>query len=245
MHILGLIILSTFLVSAVSLIGITTLSLKTKNFNKMILILVALSAGALIGGAFLHLIPESLQFFKDETVFLYVLIGFGIFFLVEYFLSWRHCHDKECRIHTFAHMNIFGEIIHNIIDGLIIAAAFITSIPIGISTTIAVALHEIPQEFGDFGVLVHGGYKKKKAILINFLIGLTAIFGGIFGYFFSTLTNISLSILLPIAAGGFIYIAASDLIPEIRKDESVRKSTLPLLTFIIGIAIMYLLRLFI
>jgi zinc and cadmium transporter len=236
------ILLSTIIISAISLVGMITLGLNEKSLKKLILFLVSLSAGALMGGAFLHLIPESLLSFQANTVFILVLAGFGLFFCVEHYLKWRHCHDKECEIHTFAHMNMFGESIHNFIDGLIIAAAFITSTPVGIAATIAVSIHEIPQEFGDFGILVHGGYKKSKALLLNFLVALTVIIGGIIGYFFSSMTQMSISSLLPIAAGGFIYIGASDLIPEMRKELNIKTSTFHLITFIIGVIIMYLLK---
>jgi len=233
------ILLATFLVSLISFIGILTLSLKEKILNKIILILVALSAGALIGTAFLHLIPESLKILSPSTTFPYVISGFILFFFIENILQWRHCHKGHCDIHSFAYMNIFGEAIHNFLDGLIIASAFIVNIPLGITTTLAVALHEIPQEIGDFGVLVHGGFKKSKAILINFLVALTAILGGLVGYFLHSISQISISILLPIAAGGFIYIAASDLIPEIRKEMNVKKSILSFIVFVVGILIVY------
>jgi len=242
MNTLVWILLSTIIISAISLVGMITLGLNEKSLKKLILFLVSLSAGALIGGAFLHLIPEALLAFQANTVFILVLAGFGLFFCVEHYLKWRHCHKKECEIHTFAHMSLFGESIHNLIDGLIIAAAFVASIPIGIATTIAVAVHEIPQELGDFGVLVHGGYKTSRALLLNFLVALTVIIGGIIGYFFSSMTQMSISSLLPIAAGGFIYVGASDLIPEIRKELNIKTSTFHLITFIIGVIIMYLLK---
>lgn len=242
MSIIYWILLSTISMSLISFIGITALSLKERYVKILVPILVALSAGALIGGAFFHLIPESIAFFQIEKAFIYMLTGFVLFFIIEHYLNWRHCHYEECETHTFAHMNLFGEAIHNFIDGLVISAAFIASIPVGISTTIAVAVHEIPQEFGDFGVLIHGGFKKNKALFYNFLASLTAILGGIIGYFFSSITSLSLSILLPIAAGGFIYVGASDLVPEIRKETQIKKSTTNLIVFICGIAIMYLLK---
>ncbi len=245
MHTIYWILISTVIISLLSLMGMITLILNEKHLKTILLFLVSLSAGTLVGGAFVHLIPESLLFFKSEIIFAYVLAGFVAFFIVEHVLKWRHCHKKECKIHTFAHMNLFGESIHNLIDGIVIAAAFITSIPIGISTSLAVAVHELPQELGDFGVLVHGGYKKNKALLYNFLVALTVLIGGIFGYLAYTFANLSLSILLPIAAGGFIYIGASDLIPELRKEENIKKATLHLMVFIIGILLMYLLKIFV
>ena len=245
METLYCILISTIIIALISLIGMITLGLKENYLRSLLLILVSLSAGTLIGGAFVHLLPESLNFFESNIIFACVLAGFIAFFIIEHVLKWRHCHDKECEIHTFAHMSLLGESIHNLIDGIVIAAAFITSLPLGISTTFAVAMHELPQEFGDFGVLVHAGYKKSKALLYNFLVALTVIVGGLFGYWAFTLANLSLSILLPIAAGGFIYVGASDLIPELRKVKNIKKATIHLLAFIAGIALMYLLRIFV
>ncbi len=233
------ILISTFLVSLIAFVGILALMLKEKLLEKILLILVALSAGALMGGAFLHLIPETIEKFESSDIFIYVLSGFALFFFIEKILHWRHCHKRKCSVHTFAYMNLFGDAVHNFIDGLIIAASFVTSIPLGIATTLAVALHEIPQEIGDFGVLVYGGFKKMKALFWNFICAITAILGGIFGYFLSSYMGNFILLLLPFAAGGFIYIAASDLIPEIRKETDLKKSLLVFGTFIIGIVIMF------
>jgi len=236
------ILISTSLISLISLIGIFTLSLKDKLFEKILIVLVALSAGALMGGAFLHLIPEAVEKFPESNIFFYTLMGFVLFFLVEKVLHWRHCHKKNCKIHTFVYMNLFGEAIHNFIDGLIIAASFVADIKLGLVTSLAVVLHEIPQEFGDFGVLVYGGFSKTKALMTNFVIALTAILGGISGYLLSNYSEYSLMFLLPFAAGGFVYIAASDLIPELRKETDLKKSIIPFVVFLMGILILYSLR---
>jgi zinc and cadmium transporter len=233
------ILISTFLVSLIAFVGILALMLKEKLLEKILLILVALSAGALMGGAFLHLIPEAIEKFANDSIFIYVLVGFVLFFFIEKIVHWRHCHIKKCPVHTFAYMNLFGDAVHNFIDGLIIAASFVVSIPLGIATTFAVALHEIPQEIGDFGVLVYGGFKKMRALFWNFICAITAILGGIFGYFLSSYMGNFILLLLPFAAGGFIYIAASDLIPEIRKETDLKKSLVIFGTFIIGIVIMF------
>ena len=192
-----------------------------------------------MGGAFLHLIPEAVEEFESFNIFLYVLVGFILFFLVEKLLHWRHCHKQHCSVHTFAYMNLVGDCVHNFIDGLIIAAGFITNIHLGIVTTLAVALHEIPQEIGDFGVLVYGGFKKTRALFLNFICALTAILGGIIGYFISA--NIT-EFLLPFASGGFIYIAATDLIPEIKKEVNIKSWIITFLVFLMGILIMYCVR---
>ena len=238
METLFFIILSTFLVSLISFIGIIFLLLKENLIDKILMILVSLSAGVLIGTAFLHLIPESLEKF-NENIFIYVLIGFILFFLIEKILHWRHCHDTKCKIHSFAYMNLFGEAIHNFIDGLIIAASFINNFSLGLATSLAVALHEIPQELSDFGVLVYGGFNKIKALFINFLIALTAVAGGLIGYYLLNSESV-IKFLLPFAAGGFIYIAASDLIPELSKEIDIKKAFLNFGIFILGIILMYL-----
>jgi len=233
------IILSTAIIGIFSLVGIFTLSLKEQILQKILLHLVALSAGALMGGAFLHLLPESIEKGGGTDTFIWVLAAFIIFFLIEKLLHWRHCHKKDCSIHTFGHMNLFGDAVHNFIDGIIIAASFVVSIPLGITTVIAIALHEIPQEIGDFGVLIYAGFEKKKALLLNFIVAMIAVLGGIFGYYLSTYAENSIKFLLPFAAGGFIYIAASDLLPELRKEANLKKSISSFAMFIIGIIIMY------
>jgi zinc and cadmium transporter len=233
------IIISTFIISLIAFIGIFTLALKDKVLDKIILFLVSLSAGALMGGAFLHLLPESVEKFGNNSSFIFVLIGFGFFFFIEKILHWRHCHKRECPVHTFAYLNLFGDGVHNFIDGLIIAASFITDINLGVVTTFAIALHEIPQEIGDFGVLIYGGFNKKSALFWNFICALTAIFGGIGGYILSGSLDSSVMFLLPFAAGGFLYIAASDLIPEIRKETSLKRSMISFGVFILGILLMY------
>lgn len=238
------IFLATFLISMIALIGMLTLSLKDKLVQKILLWLVGLSSGALMGGAFLHLLPEATE--KAEgtniNIFHIVLCSFIIFFLVEKILHWRHCHKNHCDVHTFGTMNLIGDSIHNFIDGLIIAASFMADFKLGIITTLALALHEIPQEIGDYGVLLYAGYKKSKALLYNFLVALTVVVGGIVGYFISESIENSIVYLLPFAAGGFIYIAASDLMPEIRKEKNLIKSTSAFGFFILGIIIMYLVK---
>lgn len=233
------IMISTFIISLISFIGIFTLALKDKLLDKIVLLLVSLSAGALMGGAFLHLLPESVELSEGLDVFLFVLVGFALFFLIEKVLHWRHCHKGECQVHTFTYMNLIGDSIHNFIDGLIMATSFVISIPLGMTTTMAIALHEIPQEIGDFGVLIYGGFTKKKALVLNFLTALTAVFGGLIGFFISNMVENVKLFILPFAAGGFLYIAASDLIPEIRKETSLKKSMIYFGIFILGIFIMY------
>ncbi|MFC1612631.1 ZIP family metal transporter [Patescibacteria group bacterium] len=237
------ILISTFGISVIAILGILALFLNEKILKKILLILVGLSAGAMMGGAFLHLIPEAVEEIGGILPYLLVIAGFFIFFLMEKFLYWRHCHKGVCPVHTFGYMNIVGDGVHNFIDGLIIAASFMIDINLGLVTVLAVALHEIPQEMGDFGVLVYAGFKKLKALILNYISALTVVLGGIVGYFLSGVHNF-VPYMLPIAAGGFIYIATADLLPELKKEGRPLRFTASIIVFLLGIGMMYLLTLF-
>ncbi len=229
-----LILLATVINGFVGLIGVLTLWIRDKSLRKILIILVAFSAGTLLSGAFFHMLAESLEGMEVMTAFVYLLTGFISFFLIERVLHWHHCHEGRCDVHPFTHLILIGDGIHNFIDGLVIAASFMVSIAFGCVTTLIIILHEIPQELGDFGVLVYGGFEKIRALGFNFLAQLTCVIGGIVG-FFLLYTPESISFLLPFAAGGFIYIASSDLIPELHKEEDLKKSMLSFVFFIIGI----------
>jgi len=242
MGILWWVIASTFIISLLAFAGMIVLALKEKLLNKILLILVALSAGALLGGAFIHLLPEALEGNSAQAVFGYTLVGFVVFFFIEKVLHWRHCHKGKCPIHTvksFGYMNLIGDGIHNFTDGLIIAAAFFSNFGLGIVTTLAVALHEVPQEIGDFGVLLYAGFKKKKAIILNYAVAATVLLGGVVGYLLSAKVEAATSFLIPLAAASFIYIASADLVPLIRGEENFWRSVLAFLVFLIGITLMY------
>jgi len=240
--ILFTIILATFLITLCVWIGVLFIFLKKNILDQILIFLVSLSAGALMGGAFLHLLPEALEEIEVNLLFEVFLFSFIIFFLIEKIFHWRHCHKTDCAVHTFGYMNLVGDSIHNFIDGLVIASVIMIDFKLGIATTIAVAVHEIPQEIGDYGVLVFSGFTRKTALIVNYLVALTVVLGGIFGYFlFSSLENF-LPYLMPFAAGGFVYIAASDLMPEIRKEANLKKSIISFLVFIFGIFIMYLVK---
>ena len=232
-------LISVLIVSLVSLIGIFTLFLNSKKLEKILIYFVAFSAGALFAGAFLHLLPEALEELPPATTFIYALIGFSLFFLMERLFHWRHCHEGKCDVHAFTYLNLFGDGFHNFIDGLVIAASFIVSVPLGIATSIAVASHEIPQEIGDFGVLVYGGVSKSRALFFNLLSALTAVLGGVIGFYLSSAVSGLAPMLLPITAGGFMYIAASDLIPELHKEKNNYKANLAFVLFILGIFFMW------
>ena len=250
MSILFSILIATGLISLIAFAGVFILFLKEKLINKVVLVLVSFSAGALLGGAFLHLIPETIEKVGETDIlkiFLYVLFGFVVFFILEQFIRWHHHHNVHCddcpQIASFSYLILISDAIHNFIDGLIIAASFIISFPVGLATALAVALHEIPQEIGDFGILIYGGFAKIKALFLNFLSSITIILGGIIGFFFLERMGPSIIFLLPFAAGHFIYISAADLIPEIKHKESFKKSIVHLFAFLLGIGFMLLLKL--
>jgi zinc and cadmium transporter len=240
MIVFGYIVIACLLISSGALVGVFSLAAKKESLQKVLLFLVGLSAGTLMGGAFLHLLPEALEEMEIKEIFGILLLAFAIFFCVEKILHWRHCHKEECEVHSFGPINLIGDSVHNFIDGLIIAATFLVDIRLGITTALAIALHEIPQEIGDFGVLLYAGYQKGKALLFNFLVSLTVVLGGIAGFFLSSHIDNMTAYLLPFAAGGFLYISVSDLIPEIRKEADLKKSLLSFVFFLIGILIMYL-----
>jgi len=234
---------SSLLMSAIGWVGLILLALRESLLKKLLLPLVAFSAGSLLGGALLHLIPEALLKTGDLTgIFLWTLAGFSLFFLMEQFLSWHHHHavpseHKE----PFTYLILLADGLHNFIGGFAIAGSFLISIEAGIITWIAAAAHEIPQELGDFGILVRGGWKKYKALLVNFLSALTIVPGALLAYLLSA--AIDVTFLLPFAAGNFIYIAASDLIPEIKHERDVKKNLIHFFSFLAGILVILVTRL--
>jgi len=239
--VLGWILLSTCVVSLISLIGVFALVIKEDLLNKILFGLIGFSAGALIGGAFLHLLPEALEKSQSQDIFYALILGITLFFVMERYLHWRHCHERECGVHAFTYLSLFGDGFHNFIDGLVIAASFVSYLRLGVVTTLAIILHEIPQELGDFGVLVYGGLSKKKALIYNFISALTAVIGALVGYFVSDFFGgVCTKFILPLTAGGFIYIASSDLIPEIHKEKSLERSSLAFAAFLLGILFMAL-----
>jgi len=233
------IIISTVTISLISWIGLLILFLREDLLKKIILVLVAFSAGSLIGGAFLHLLPEAIEEMGVESnVFLLAIFGFLIFFLLEQFISWHHCHKTPCEHKKpVTYLILIADAVHNFIDGLVIGAAFMVDIEIGLITVLVIAFHEIPQELGDFGILIHGGWKKIRALWFNFFSASTIIIGGLAAYFISA--TIDIVFLLPIAAGSFIYISAADLLPEIKHHENIWKNILHFMAFIVGILLIY------
>lgn len=235
------ILASTFLVSLISLVGIITLAIKDNLLQRLLFCLIGFSAGALIGSAFLHILPECLENNKSTTVFSYLILGIVIFFIMERFLHWRHCHEEgACQTHAFTYLTLVGDGFHNFIDGMVIAASFVASFQLGVVTTLAIILHEIPQELSDFAILVYGGFTKKKALLFNFASALMAMIGALAGYFINDYIQGFSNFILPLTAGGFIYIATSDLIPELHKENDLKRSMVAFSAFLLGIVFMAL-----
>jgi zinc and cadmium transporter len=230
-------------VSLISLIGIFALLLKDKLIERMLFLLIAFSAGGLIGGAFLHILPEAIEQNPQGNIFFYVIVGFVAFFIMEKYFHWRHCHKGVCDVHAFTYLNLVGDAVHNFTDGLVIGASFAVSVKFGIVTTLVIIFHEIPQEIGDFGVLVYGGFKKSKALFWNFITALTCVVGAAIGVPLSEHVEKFSLYILPMVAGGFIYVAACDLIPEVHKQTSLKRSTLSLAAFLCGILFIILARL--
>jgi len=246
---LGYILASVFLVSIISFVGIFTLYLRPKLLDKILFGLVSFAAGALLGAAFLDLLPHAIERNGGE-VLVFALLGIVVFYIIETFLNWYHCHfehhhhHKAHRVQPFTWLNLFGDGVHNFVDGMIIAAAYLTSIPLGITTTLAVVVHEIPQELGDFGILVYGGISRAKALFFNFLSALTAVIGALFVYFMGASTMLTAT-LVPFAAGGFIYIASADLLPELHKERNMPRAFLQLFYFLLGIGIIWIMPMFV
>jgi zinc and cadmium transporter len=239
-------LVSVVLVSLISLVGVSTLIFKDSTLRKVLLYFVSFAAGALLGDAFIHLLPEAAKESGFTVMISFSIItGIVFFFIMEKIIQWRHCHMPVSREHPhpLTYMNLFGDSVHNFIDGLIIGASYLASIPIGIATTIAVVFHEIPHEMGNFGVLLHGGFTRKKAILFNFLSAIIAIAGTIAALLIGV-TEGANPYLLGFAAGGFVYIAATDLIPELHKGnvhpEGFSKTAIGQLFFLLlGIGMMF------
>lgn len=240
------IVIFTFLISLTSFFGALILFLKEKLLLRIMFLLVSFSAGTLLGGAFLHLLPEAIEETTPDqvlNVFLYLIFGFCTFFVLENFIKWHHHHAVDHpKIMPFSYLILVSDAVHNFLDGLIIAASFIASFELGVITSLAVASHEIPQEIGDFGILIYGGFKKLKALFLNFLSAIFVVFGGIIGFLFLEKIGRSFIFLLPFAAGNFIYIASSDLIPEIKNQGSLKKSIMSFVVFLAGIALMLFLK---
>ncbi len=238
-------IISVTIVSLISLVGVVFLAVKREKLKSIQLILVGFATGGLLGGAFFHLLPESFESFSDINLASLLLVaGFMLFFILERFLHWHHNHTSgisENHVKPFGALNLLADAFHNLLDGLLIGAAYSHSPAMGLTTTIVVLMHELPQEIGDFGILIHAGFSTRKALLFNFLSACTAFLGAFIVLAFHRVGEILSDAVLPFAAGGFIYLAAADLIPELHTEKAPRKSLYQFLALVSGIGLMYLL----
>lgn len=233
-------LLSVLLVSLISLIGVFALALNKERLKKWLLSLISFSAGALLGDVFIHILPEIAEKGWEQTTSLYLLAGIIIFFILERSILWHHSHSEhEESIHAYTYLSLISDGLHNLIDGMIIAAAFLASTKLGLATTLAVIFHEIPEELGHFAVLIHGGFSKGRALFYNFISALTAFLGaaGVLVIFNNLET--APTPLLAISAASFIYIAMSDLVPELHKEPNKKTAAWHLLWFILGITVMW------
>lgn len=236
------IVASGLLMSALALVGSVTLLFSDMTLRRLLSPLVAFAAGSLLGGAFLHMLPAAVE--KDGdllTAFMWVLSGFTVFFALEQFLHWHHCHrsSSSCK-EPLTYLILLGDGLHNFIGGLAVAGTFLIDIRLGLLTWLAAAAHEVPQELGDFAVLVHGGWGKRDALRFNVLSALTFLLGGIVTYVASF--RVDIAFLVPFAAGNFVYIAASDLVPEVNKHRDLTTNVLHFFSFTAGIALLYVIR---
>lgn len=238
-------LISVALVSSVSLIGVFFLSLNEKVLRKILIFLVSFAVGGLFGDAFIHLLPESFEKLGHNlTTSLLVLLGIFIFFILEKFIRWRHCHVTSSEHqHPVVTMNFLGDSVHNFIDGMLIGASYFVSIPLGISTTLAILLHEIPQEIGDFGVFLQAGLTVKKAFAYNVLSAMFSFAGAGIALAAASRVEGFAVLLLPVTAGGFIYIAGSDLMPELHHEVKASTSVLQFISIMAGVGMLALLTL--
>jgi zinc and cadmium transporter len=227
------------------------LALGEKRRTALLPHLVSLATGALLGAAFVGLVPHAMESIGPggaHRVGMALLLGILTFFLLEKFVLWRHCHDDPCEMHSpsdaardaaSARMILAGDSFHNVLDGVLIAAAFMTDPKLGIVTAMAVAAHEVPQEVGDVAILLHGGYSRGRALALNLLTSLTAIIGGVIAYFALSTALQLLPYALAFAASSFIYIAVADLIPGLHRRVDMRAALEQVLFIGVGVAIVY------
>lgn len=236
-------------ISLLSFLGIFLFLFEEGTIRKLLLYFVSLSTGALLGDVFIHIIPELAEQPEFNRSLSILLLGILFSFILEKVIHWRHCHVLPSSTHQHHHhhpmgvVNIVGESMHNFIDGIVIAAAFLAGIPIGISTALAVVLHEIPHEVGNVAILLHSGYSKKSALLFNGLSAATSILGAVLVLLFSNADSSLSGMMLPFAAGNLLYIAGSDLIPELHKETELKKTLGQLVCIVLGMGMMYGLRL--
>jgi len=236
---LSYILASSIIIALVSFIGVLTFYLKHQTLKKYTWVLIALASGTLLAASFFHLIPET--FAGSELAPIFILTGVLVSYIIESGLHWHHCRG-ECieKIKPMGYLVLIGDSIHNFIDGVVLAAAYLADFNLGVITTIAIIAHEIPQELSDFGMLIKAGYSRNKALLVNFFAASTVVVGGLIAYFFVTSPETIIP-LIGFAAGNFLYLALSDLVPELHEHTSTKRTIIKFLIMILGIVIIYFL----
>lgn len=230
---------AVILVSVISLAGIFTLAIRKERLQSILFYLISFSVGALLGDVFIHILPEIMEEETSVAVGAYLLLGIICFFLLERLILWHQSHlGHEEKVHSVVYLTIFGDALHNFLDGMAIAASFLVSVPLGMATLIAVIFHEIPQEVGQFAILVHGGWKTRKALWYNFISAVTAIFGAVLVLLIARGVEEALTPLLAISAASFIYIAMSDLIPELHQEVGLQKALGQSAAMTVGVLVM-------
>jgi zinc and cadmium transporter len=245
MTILSLIIIFSLLGSIGAVSGAALLLIFPEKVRKTLVpVLISYATGTLLGAAFLGMIPHAIEHTQASSILTTILIGIVLFFLLEKLVIWRHCHNGECEIHGVAGpLILFGDAFHNFVDGIVITAAFLINIPLGLATALAVIVHEVPQEIGDFAILLDSGYSKQKAFLYNLLSSLTTLLGAIISFFFLKASKTAVPYILAISAASFIYIAMADLIPALHQKISIKDSIRQFTLFLAGIGTILFFRL--
>jgi zinc and cadmium transporter len=227
--------------TAIALVGSVTLLLRPATIERIMTPLVAFAAGSLLGGAFFHMLPAAAKGADLSRTFMWAMVGFTAFFALEQFLHWHHCEraDSACR-KPLTYLILIGDALHNFLGGVGVAGVFLIDVRLGITAWLAAAAHEVPQELGDFAVLIHGGWPRRRALALNCLSGSTFLVGSLLAYAASR--AIDVDFLVPFAAGTFLYIGASDLVPEVNKHRSAASSVTHFVAFTAGLAVLWLMR---
>ena len=244
---------AVLLVSALSFIGALTLTLREKVLDDFLFVFVSFAAGGILGSAYLDLVPEAIHLIGSGQALALQVLGFTVFFLLERLVYWFHGHghgnahgvhissdDSRIKVKRYVYLNLVGDAVHNAMDGVVIASSFFAGVASGLATTAAVIFHEIPQEMGDFAILVHGGISKMRALGLNFVTAATSVLGAVCAYVFLSPTESQLGTVLAFMGGGFVYLSASELIPEIRREENIVKSLIQFAFFSAGLAFIWL-----
>jgi len=240
---------ATVVVSLFSLSGVYMLSLNERYLHRVLLIVMGLSAGSMFGAVYFDLLPEAVKVVKEDVVFVYVALGFVLFFFLERFIYWYHGHREDIehlpakpgRAGTmeFAYLNLAGDAIHNLIDGFLIAAGFLVDPTVGTAATVAVILREFPQEMSDYGILLYAGFSRRGALALNFAAALATILGGVIALSLIAHVEALSGLMIAVAAGGFTYVGASELIPELHVEKNLGRSVVHFIAFLLGLALIW------